>query len=269
MFELEFSIKSAVSYFQSGDYFKAELVCHQILENVPNCEIAMKLLGKIHHQNLKPKQVNNYSGEAYHLWYYNSHVWTTTTWAGVSALKSPCDMWNYQEIIFDLKPSLIIEFGTRYGGATLFFAHLLDQIPQTSKVFSVDNDQSCLDDQVKQHPRIELMLSSSTHPVVAQRISMLRQEFSGRVFAILDSDHSKDHVLEEMLLLRPLLTSGDYLIVEDGNINGHPVLPEWGEGPYEAIEAYFSQYPDDYKLDEQREQKFGFTWAPKGFLIRY
>lgn len=60
MFELEFSIKSAVSYFQSGDYFKAELVCHQILENAPNCEIAMKLLGKIHYQNLKPKSVKNF-----------------------------------------------------------------------------------------------------------------------------------------------------------------------------------------------------------------
>ncbi|MCF3569904.1 cephalosporin hydroxylase family protein [Planktothrix agardhii 1806] len=268
MFNLEGAIDSAVKFFQQGDYFKTELVCQQILEDSPNCEIAIKLLGKIHYARLKPKSVSNYAGEAYHLWYYNSHIWTTTTWAGVNVLKSPCDLWNYQEIIYELKPSLIIEFGTRYGGATLFFADLLDKMPQTSKVLSVDIDQNYIDHRVQQHPRIELMISSSTHPVVAQRILKLRQEFPGRIFAILDSDHAKNHVLGEMLLLRPLLQPGDYLIVEDGNINGHPVLPGWGEGPYEAIEEYFSKYPHDYQLDEQREQKFGFTWAPKGFLIR-
>ncbi len=268
MFSLELAIDSAVKFFRQGDYFKAELVCHQILENVPNHDLAMKLLGKIHHDQLKPKAVKNYAAEAYHLWYYNSHVWTTTTWAGVSVLKSPSDMWNYQEIIFELKPSLVIEFGTRYGGATLFFAHLLEQMPQPSKVLSVDIDHSVLDGRVQHHPRIELMLSSSTHPVVAQRISTLQEEFPGLIFAILDSDHSKDHVFQEMEILRPLLKAGDYLIVEDSNINGHPVAPGWGEGPYEAIEAYFSKYPHDYQIDEAREHKFGFTWAPKGFLIR-
>jgi cephalosporin hydroxylase len=77
-----------------------------------------------------------------------------------------------------------------------------------------------------------------------------------------------DHVLAEMKLLRPLLSTGDYVIVEDSMLNGHPVLPMFGPGPYEAIEAYEREFPDDYTYDTEREEKFGWTQAPYGFLIR-
>ena len=84
----------------------------------------------------------------------------------------------------------------------------------------------------------------------------------------MDSDHSKAHVLEEMKLLRPVLVTGDYLVVEDSNVNGHPVLPWHGPGPFEAVSEYFEQHPDDYIYDTARESKFGFTFATRGFLIR-
>jgi cephalosporin hydroxylase len=71
-----------------------------------------------------------------------------------------------------------------------------------------------------------------------------------------------------MLSLRELVEPGDYMVVEDGNINGHPVLPRWGEGPTEALQAYFDRYPEDYTVDAAREAKFGFTFAPSGFLLR-
>ncbi|HTY35194.1 CmcI family methyltransferase, partial [Mycobacterium sp.] len=103
---------------------------------------------------------------------------------------------------------------------------------------------------------------------IAEHIRRLRSEFPGKVFAILDSDHSMNHVLAEMKLLRPLLSAGDYLIVEDSNMNGHPVLPGWGPGPYEAIEAYEHEFPNDYTHDVARENKFGWTQAPNGYLIR-
>ncbi|MBL7660627.1 rhamnosyl O-methyltransferase, partial [Escherichia coli] len=79
--------------------------------------------------------------------------------------------------------------------------------------------------------------SSSTDPASAEQIQRLKNEYPGKIFAILDSDHSMNHVLAEMKVLRPLLSAGDYLVVEDSNINGHPVLPGCGPGPYEAIEA--------------------------------
>jgi cephalosporin hydroxylase len=88
------------------------------------------------------------------------------------------------------------------------------------------------------------------------------------VFFILDSDHSKQHVLGELRMIRDCTRPGDYVIVEDSNINGHPVLPDFGPGPYEALQEYVARYPQDYTRDTKRELKFGFTWAPAGFLIR-
>lgn len=205
---------------------------------------------------------------AYHRWYYDNHIWETTTWAGVPALKLPSDMWNYQEIILQLQPGLIIEFGRWYGGSTLFFASLLPLLKRPARILSVDSADASLDPSVRATPGIELMTCSSTDPAVGERIQALRQAFPGPAFAILDSDHSKAHVLAEMMSLRDLLTPGDYLLVEDSNINGHPVLPGYGEGPYEAIQEYFASYPDDYAHDYARERKFGLTFAPDGYLIR-
>ncbi|MGE5659179.1 MAG: CmcI family methyltransferase [Actinomycetota bacterium] len=262
------AITTATQLYQAGDYSQAELICCRILDYLPEQPEALFLLGRISYQLVKKRNSPTTPGLDYHLWYYNHEIWNTTTWAGVKALKAPSDMWNYQEIIWELKPSLIIEFGSFYGGGTLFFASLLDQLNYPSKVLSVDIDHTSLHEKVKNHPRIHLMRSSSTDPAVAQTIVALRREFPGRVFAILDSNHEKQHVLAEMQLLRPLLQTGDYLVVEDSNINGHPVLPGWGEGPYEAMEEYFSHYPQDYQKDKLREQKFGFTFASDGFLIR-
>ncbi len=74
----------------------------------------------------------------YHKWYYNTKVWATTTWLEVKCRKWVGDMWNYQEILFALKPSLVIEFGTAYGGSALFWASVIRQTGQPFKVLSVD-----------------------------------------------------------------------------------------------------------------------------------
>lgn len=206
--------------------------------------------------------------DAYHNWYFNTLVWERTTWTGVRCKKSVADMWNYQEILSELKPSLVIEFGTSHGGSALFFAGVMRQLGAPFKVLSVDICHKLLNPTARRDPDIEFVESSSTLPNVADRIGDLKAEFPGRIFAILDSDHAMDHVLAEMKLLRPLLCAGDYLVVEDSNINGHPVWPGWGPGPYEAIEAYEREFPDDYTHDVTRENKFGWTYAPNGFLIR-
>lgn len=204
----------------------------------------------------------------YHKWYYDNNVWDKTSFLGVPSHKSVSDMWNYAEIISELKPSLIIEFGTHHGGSALFFSVIGRAANPNAIVFSVDIDHQPTFKRVKGDPHIELMTRSSTDPGVAKRIAELRREHKGPVFAILDSDHHMPHVLAEMELLRPLLKAGDYLIVEDSNINGHPVLEGWGPGPYEAIQEYFRRYPKDYVRDTARETKFGFTFAVSGFLKR-
>jgi len=206
--------------------------------------------------------------DEYHKWYFNTLVWRQTTWMGIECYKSVSDMWNYQEILFDLKPSLVVEFGTFCGGSALYFANVMRQIGQPFKVLSVDINHGRLDPAARRDSDILFVESSSTVPAIAEQIRRLKNEYPGKIFAILDSDHSMKHVLAEMKLLRPLLSAGDYLVVEDSMLNGHPNLPEWGPGPYEAIEAYENEFPHDYTHGVARENKFGFTFSPNGFLIR-
>jgi len=206
--------------------------------------------------------------EAYHRWYYDTEVWLQLTFLGVPCYKSAADMWNYQEILAELRPALVVEFGTRFGGAALYFSIIGRAINPALRVLSVDIGHDEVAPVVRADPAIELLEASSTAAVTAQRIAALRAAHPGPAFFILDSDHRKDHVLAELVLLRGVVQSGDYVVVEDGNINGNPVLPGWGEGPSEALAAYRAQYPDDYQDDAEREARFGFTFAPGGFLRR-
>ena len=206
--------------------------------------------------------------DEYHRWYYDSRVWEQTTYRGVPILKWVGDLWNYQEIIFRLRPQLVVEFGSWNGGSALYFADLLDRMWPKSKVLSVDIDLTHLHPDVTVHPLIEWMQASTDDRIVAERIRELRSIFQGPVFFIIDSDHRKDHVLAELENIRGVMQPGDYVVVEDGNINGHPVLPGWGEGPSEALHEYFQRYPSDYERDSGQETKFGFTFAPGGYLVR-
>ncbi len=213
---------------------------------------------------------NNDACEAYHRWLYESEAYKNTTFQGVNIRKSVSDLWLYQEIFFDLKPKLVIEFGTWTGGSALYFSTLLEQIHGRGGNLVVTVDVNCgyIDERTK-HLNIDFVTSASTHPAVVNRLDRYRSAFGvAPCFAILDSDHSKENVLAEMVVLRSILKPGDYLVVEDGNVNGHPVLPDFGPGPYEAIEEYEKLYPNDYAHDTSRENKFGFTFAPRGFLIK-
>jgi cephalosporin hydroxylase len=204
----------------------------------------------------------------YHLWYYNTGVWQQTTWMGVQTYKSPMDMWNYQEILVSLQPSIVIEFGTWHGGSALFFSTVMRQIGRPHVIVSVDITASRISEKTKSDPNIRLFTMSSASAEAQEAIHALRLDFPGPAFAILDSDHSKQHVLAEMMNLRDVLVTGDYLVVEDSNINGHPVLSSFGAGPYEAIQEYLRMFPGDYAHDVDRERKFGFSFATDGFLRR-
>ena len=80
----------------------------------------------------------------------------------------------------------------------------------------------------------------------------------------LDSDHKKDHVLQELKIWSPFVTTGNYLIVEDTDLNGHPVRPDYGPGPMEALEEFLKENKD-FAVDQTRE-KFLLTFNPRGYL---
>jgi cephalosporin hydroxylase len=208
------------------------------------------------------------AGYLYHKWYYErDKVWINTSFLGITTMKSVSDMWNYQEIISEMRPSLIVEFGSFAGGSAIYFNVIGRAVNSELKVLSVDIDHSLLDPRIKDYPEIEFLESSSTDASVTQRIAELRTQNPGPAFFILDSNHTKEHVLSEMISLRDVLQPDDYVIVEDSNINGHPVARNWGEGPFEAMEEYFRRYPHDYHRDKQREHRFAFTFATNGFLV--
>ncbi len=208
------------------------------------------------------------AAESYLHWYYATRVWTTTEFLGVPCLKSVSDLWNYQEILTALRPSLVVEFGAYNGGSALFFAEIAYLLNPKAEVLSFDIDLSRIYPRALTHARIRFIKGSSTDLSTAELIHETRRAKLGPAFFIADSNHTKAHVMRELQLLRTVTQAGDYIVVEDGIVNGNPVLPEWGEGPYEALAQYMGDYPNDYHHDKIREQKFGWTFAPGGFLIR-
>lgn len=201
--------------------------------------------------------------EEYLKWYYDTGVWKRLSYRGVRTLKLPLDMWNYQEIIAEHGIEWVLETGTRHGGSALFFADLLVARGAAGFVISIDLDHESL--QISAHPKIKLLKGDSASPQLVEKVRNLLPAERAPMFVILDSDHQKTHVLRELAAYVPLMKPGDYLVVEDSCINGHPVRPDFGPGPMEAMEDYLKTHPDELAADTPRETKFGCTFAPRGY----
>jgi len=194
-------------------------------------------------------------------WYYDA---PRVNFLGIGIIQNPMDMWVKQEIIYDAKPEIIIECGTHRGGTALYYAMLLSAMGSEAKVVTIDIGTKL---RTADHPLFRkhcLFLSgSSTSDEVVSQVKALAK--GKRTLVILDSDHSRDHVRKEMELYGPLVSPGSYLIVEDTNINGHPVAPFNGPGPHEAIESYMKDHPGEFEIDRSRE-KMRVTFFPGGYL---
>ena len=195
----------------------------------------------------------------FHRLYYYSNVWTNTYIFGVPISKCPLDLWIYQETIFETKPDFIIETGTYKGGSALFFASICELIGH-GQVVTIDIE----DHDIPFHPRITKIVGNSVSEEIVKEVKKLVN--NKRCMVVLDSAHNKEHVLKEMELYGEFVSKGCYLVVEDTNINGHPVLPEFGPGPMEAVEEFLRKR-GDFAIDLKKE-KFMLTFFPKGFLKR-
>ena len=198
----------------------------------------------------------------FHRLYYDSSLrtWSNTFWFGTQTQKCPLDLWIYQELLHELRPEVIVETGTANGGSALFMAAICDLLGG-GEIVSVDIDER----ERPAHQRVTYLGGSSTAPEIHAQVV----DFVGArapVLVLLDSDHSRDHVLEELHLYSPLVTPGSYVVVEDTNVNGHPVRREFGPGPMEAVDE-FLRGSSDFEIDSARE-KFLLTFNPRGFLRR-
>jgi cephalosporin hydroxylase len=199
--------------------------------------------------------------DRFHKLYYDRGVWLNTRWLATPVQKLPLDLWLFQELIVELRPDLLIETGTLKGGSALFYATVMDALVHGS-IVTVDIEA---DRARPAHPRVEL--SPALRQTRGSSTESARAEEAETVMVILDSDHTKDHVLGELHAYAPLVTLGSVLIVEDTDINGHPVLPEYGPGPMEAVREFLAA-TSDFMLDRELERRFLVTFHPRGYLRR-
>src|SRR5712692_8075827 len=199
--------------------------------------------------------------DGFHKIYYDSgsYTWSNTRWLGAQVVKNPLDLWVFQEIIYDTKPDVIVEAGTYLGGAALYFANLFD-LMRHGQVVTIDIKD--YEGRAK-HPRVHFLLGSSTAPEIVEKVKGFIKP-RDKVMVALDSDHSKAHVLKELEIYSKLVTKGNYLIVEDTDINGHPVAVGFGPGPMEAVEEFLREN-HDFESDHMRE-KHMLTHNPHGYL---
>ncbi len=196
------------------------------------------------------------------------------SWMGRPIIQYPQDIVAMQEIIWQVKPDLIIETGIAHGGSLILYASLLQLVGGDGQVLGIDIDIKPHNLQaIKSHPmfdRITLVEGSSIDNTIATQVT----EFaSGKqsILVILDSNHTHAHVLRELELYSPLVTKDSYLVVydtvvEDMDENAFPNRP-WGKGnnPKTAVHE-FLKLNERFIIDKQIQNKLQITVAPDGYL---
>jgi cephalosporin hydroxylase len=205
--------------------------------------------------------------DLYHQAFYNSpNTWRLNKWLGILTEQNPNHVWITQEIIVETRPDFIIETGTLCGGSAALWSTILEQVNPKGRVITIDIlDQA---QQARNLPivqrHVDFLHGSSTATDIVDYVKYWVE--GKKVLVILDSDHSKQHVLNELAAYAPLVTVGSYLIVQDTNVNGHPVARTFGPGPMEALAEFLGANPN-FVPDRGRERLM-FTMNPNGYLKR-
>jgi len=212
-------------------------------------------------------------------------------WLGRPIIQYPQDIVAMEEIIWQVKPDLIIETGIAHGGSLIFSASMLalldvcDAIEQKKsidpsrserKVLAVDIDIRAHNQAaIKTHPmasRIEMIQGSSIAPEVVAQVKAIAANYR-TVLLCLDSNHTHEHVLEELKAYAPLVTEGSYCVVFDTIIEDLPekVFPDrsWGPGnnPKTAVWEFLKSHPE-FEIDKSIDHKLLISVAPDGYLRR-
>jgi cephalosporin hydroxylase len=226
------------------------------------------------------------------------------SWLGRPIIQVPQDIYAIQELVWQVKPDLIIETGIAHGGSLILSASLLamlDYVDAVATKMSIDPLQSKrrvigIDIEIRSHNRkaisehpmahlIDLHEGSSIDTAITDKVRAQASQYS-KVLVMLDSNHTHAHVLEELKLYAPMVSQGSYCVVMDSSIDnlpeGHITNRPWGKGnnPKTALFAYLDalktgsgQIGDDGKslefdIDKDIESKLMVSGALDGFLRR-
>ncbi len=195
-------------------------------------------------------------------------------WLGIPIIQFPQDVVAVQELVWDIKPDLIVETGVARGGSLILYASLLEMIGGEGTVLGIDIDirphNRAL---IETHPmsrRIELLEGSSVADEIVEQV-FHRASSAKRVLVILDSNHTHEHALEEMKKYSPLVDKGSYLIVLDTVIEDMPSefssQRPWGPGdnPKTAVHE-FLKTNSRFEIDRAIQDKLQITVGPDGYL---
>lgn len=202
------------------------------------------------------------------------------SWMGRPIIQYPQDMIAMQEIIWDVKPDLIIETGIAHGGSLVYYASLLELIAACGEG---DGEVLGIDIEIRPHnraaieahpmkKRISMIEGSSIDPQVIKEVRELTQA-KKRVLVCLDAMHTHDHVMAELEAYAPLVSVGSYCVVFDTIVEDMPddSFPDrpWGKGnnPKTAVWAYLKDHPE-FEIDTSIEHRLLITVAPDGYLKR-
>jgi cephalosporin hydroxylase len=213
------------------------------------------------------------------------------SWQGRPIIQYPQDMVAMQELIWQVKPDLIVETGIAHGGSLIFSASMLALLdmcdavvsgqpldPRVSarKVLGVDIDIRAHNRAaIEAHPmasRIQMIQGSSIAPEVVHQVHEIAADYK-RVLVCLDSNHTHDHVLAELKAYASLASVGSYCIVFDTVIEDFPqeMFPDrpWGPGnnPKTAVHEFLKSHAE-FEIDKSIDNKLLVTVAPDGYLKR-
>jgi cephalosporin hydroxylase len=196
------------------------------------------------------------------------------TWLGRPIIQFPEDVVAMQEIVWCVKPDLIVETGIAHGGSLILWASLLQLLGGDGRVLGVDVEiRPANRAEIEGHPlssRITMIEGSSVDAAVVARVQALARA-RRRVLVVLDSNHTHDHVARELDLYSPMVRRGSYLVVMDTVVEEMPAdfFPDrpWGTGnnPKTAV-ADFLKRNDRFEVDREIDGKLLMSVAPGGYL---
>jgi len=220
-----------------------------------------------------------------HKWAYNF------SWFGRPAIQFPNDAWAMQELIWKIKPDLIIETGIAHGGSLVFSASmlaLLDMVDAMKSGTTIDPNRSNrkvlgIDIDIREHnksaieahpmfSRIQMIQGSSIAPEIIDQVKEIAKNYK-RILVCLDSNHTHAHVLAELQAYAPLTSKASYCVVFDTVIEDMPdeFFPDrpWGKGnnPKTAVWEFLKEH-SEFEIEKQISDKLLISVAPDGFLKR-
>lgn len=205
----------------------------------------------------------------------------TFTWMGRPIIQFPEDMVRTQEVIYRVKPDVIIETGIAHGGSLIYYAGLCKAMGR-GRVIGVDIEIRAPNRAaIEAHelfPAITLIEGGSTDPAVVARVRSLVRP-GETVLVFLDSNHTKQHVAAELRAYAPLVTPGSYIVATDGimkDLVGVPgARPDWGENnPFAAAREFLTRHPEfvleqpPWPFNESAGLTENITYWPGAWLCR-